>query len=158
MISAVREWLTAIIAVSAAVSVTERLSPQGALRQILSATGGLVLLLTILQPLVTLDLSELSLDLDSYQETIAARTDELRSEQTAALSAGIADETAAYIRDKAAELGLSCTVQVTVEPDENGIPCPAAVSLDCTYNEALSSYIENMLDIAKENQSWETNG
>lgn len=64
----------------------------------------------------------------------------------------VIEETAgAYILDKAAELGLSCTVSVECRTDETGCPLPAAVFIRGAApgpaRESLSAVIARELGI-----------
>lgn len=155
MIAAVRTWLLAIITVSMAVSLTELLLPSGTLRRMISMIGGLILLLVMLQPILHLHLETLDWDISTYRSAVESRTEELESEHTKALSEGIAAQTEAYISDKARQLGLECTVHVTVETETDGMTYPVlSAVLDCAYQETLASYMEEILGISKERQSW----
>ena len=97
------------------------------------------MVLAILRPLGSWQWEGLTLP--TFQET-GEMTQQYREEQTAALSAIIAEKTAAYIWDKAEELGLSCTVEVTVAAGENGIPLPDTVIITGPYDPGLSALIE----------------
>ena len=49
---ALREWLTSLVAVSMLLSVAQTLVPEGSIRKIASFTGGLILLVVLLRPLL----------------------------------------------------------------------------------------------------------
>lgn len=152
-----RQWLLGIVACSLLVSFCELFAPSGALRKLVRFTGGLLLTISILQPVAKIDLDAAPLDLDAYRETMAQVRIELENEREDVLADGIAARTGAYIEDKAAQLGLSVRVVVETE-NVNGTPLPAFVTLYGTENAALADYIAAQLGIAKEKQVWKEAG
>ena len=148
-----RQWLLGIVSCALLVSFCEQLTPAGALKKLMRFTGGLLLILSILQPVTRIDLDVLPLDLDTYRSAMAQVKLELEDERTDALADGIAARTGAYIEDKAEELGL--TVRAVVESENvGGTPLPVSVTLYGTEDAALADYIESQLGIAKEKQVW----
>ena len=148
-----RQWLLGIVACALLVSFCEQLTPTGALKKLVRFTGGLLLIISILQPVTHLDLDVLPLDLDAYREAMAQVQLTLEDERKGALADGIAARTGAYIEDKAEELGL--TVRAVVESENvGGTPLPVSVTLYGQEDAALADYIESQLGIAKEKQVW----
>ena len=148
-----RQWLLGIVACALLVSFAEQLTPSGALRKLVRFTGGLLLMLCILQPVTQVDLTDITFDPGAYEEAVAAVRLELSDEYETALSDGIAERTGAYIEDKAAQLGL--TVRAVVETETvSDTPIPVAVTLYGEENAALADYIATQLGIAKEKQVW----
>lgn len=154
MIGAVRTWLTTLVAVSLLLSVVQTLVPEGRLRRIASFTGGLLLMLTLLRPLLGADLERLDLHLEDYEAEIAARQAELAESGRDQLQSIIETRTAAYISDKADALGLNVTVRVEAEAGEDGVPVPRRADLAGERSEALASYMEESLGIPRERQVW----
>jgi stage III sporulation protein AF len=150
MIGAVRSWLTAIVAVTLLLSVLQTLLPAGAIRQIASFTGGLLLLVVLLRPLLGAELEDLQLDLSDYAQAIQERQAELTQAGETALEERIAEQTAAYISDKAPNV----TVRVTTEPDADGVPIPVEAELWGPWSEELAAYMEEELGIVRERQVW----
>ena len=152
-----RQWLLSIVSCALLVSFCEQLMPTGTLRKLVRFTGGLLLLLSILQPVTRLDLDVLPLDLDAYREAMAQVQLTLEDERDSALADGIAARTGAYIEDKAAQLGL--TVRAVVETEiVGGTPLPASVTLYGQEDATLAEYIAAQLGIAKEKQVWKEAG
>ena len=152
-----RQWLLGIVGCALLVSFCEQLTPAGSVKKLVRFTGGLLLLLSILQPVTRLDLDVLPFDLDAYREAMAQVQLTLEDERDSALADGIAARTGAYIEDKAAQLGL--TVRAVVETENaGGTPLPVSVTLYGTENAALADYIERQLGIAKEKQAWKEAG
>ena len=77
MMEAVRAWLTSVVLVSLLLSVAQSLIPQGTVRQAASFTGGLILLLALLRPVLEADLDRLELDFSGYQAAVEERQAEL---------------------------------------------------------------------------------
>ncbi len=158
MIEAVRSWLTAVAAAAFLVSLSQSLIPEGTVRKIASFTGGLILLLVMVKPLLGADFERLDLRYEDYAADIQKRQVELQSESDQTLGELIAEKTAAYILDKAAVLGVTCTVRVLVEPGEDGTPVPVSAELTGQKSEALADYMEQELGIPKERQVYHETG
>ena len=134
MIGALRTWLLSIIAAGLVLSILYALLPKGRLRPIVRTAGGVVLMLVILRPLAELDLEGFAVSYDDYAREIRELTEQYRAADTAELAAIIERETAAYISDKGAALGVNCHAVVETEL-RSGVPYPCAVTLDVERNE-----------------------
>lgn len=154
MIAAVRTWLISIITVSMLLSVTQILIPEGTIRKIASFTSGLILLVTLLQPVLGADLRRLDLHFRDYEAEIGIRQEELAAEGAHELKSIIETRTAAYISDKADALGLRVFVRVKSEPGSDGIPLPVSADIKGPWSEALAAYMERELGIPRERQVW----
>ena len=152
-----RQWLLGIVSCALLVSFCEQLTPTGALRKLVRFTGGLLLILCILQPVTRIDLDAAPLDLDVYRSAMAQVRLELADERDGVLADGIAARTGAYIEDKAAQFGCSVRAVVKTE-DVGGTPLPVSVTLYGQEDAALADYIESQLGIAKEKQIWKEAG
>ena len=151
---ALREWLTSVVVVSVLLAVVQTLIPEGTVRKIGAFTGGLILLVTLLQPLLGVDFEALELRLEQSRETVEQRQQELEQAGERELAELIERQTAAYIWDKADALGLDLSAEVRVERGPDGIPLPVSATLTGTYSEALSAYLERELGIPRERQVW----
>lgn len=154
MMTAVREWLFSVVVISLLLTVAESLIPEGSIRKIAGFTGGLILLLTLLQPILRTDLGRLRLNVDSYGEAIESRRTELEKREDKEWEALIAERTEAYISDKAARLGLKISVSVRTEPGADGVPYPAEAEIQGPKSQALAAYMEEELGIPPERQVW----
>lgn len=157
MMAAARAWLTAVVSVTLLLSVIQMLTPKGSLREITSFVGGLLLLAVLLRPLGSVDLSAVSLNQDAYRQTVEQRQAELEQEGQKELVGLIEAELESYISDKAADMGLTLRVQVTVEPDGSGVPVPVSVELTGPRSETLSRWLETELGVLAERQVWNEN-
>ena len=81
----------------------------------------------------------------------------IEAADTAELAAIIERETAAYISDKGAALGVNCHAVGETEL-RSGVPYPCAVTLDVERNETLAACIAADLGIGKEAQVWQAAG
>ena len=70
MMEAVRAWLTSVVLVSVLLSAAQSLIPPGTVRKAAGFTGGLILLLVLLRPVLGADLEHLELDFDHYQAAV----------------------------------------------------------------------------------------
>ena len=134
MMEAVRAWLTSVVLVSVLLSAAQSLIPPGTVRKAAGFTG--------------------ELDFDHYQAAVEERQEELADTQTEAMASIIAEQTEAYILDKAGELGLEVTVRVETRTEGNGIPVPWSAELTGSWSQALASALETELGIPAERQVW----
>jgi len=154
MMSAVREWLTAIVAVSILLSLVQTLIPEGSIRKIAGFTGGLLLLIVLIRPIPGVDFQQLQLDLSDYEAAVSERQAELQQAEQEDMIQLIESRTGAYISDKAKALGLSVEVRVNTKTGPEGVPIPVSVQLRGPYSELLAVYIEEELGITRERQVW----
>ena len=149
MMDGIRQWLLGVLAAAMALSLLYALLPKGAAR----ATGGLILLLVVLGPLAGLDLSDLALRYEDLSRDMERQAEAYRREGQAQLELGIQQRTAAYISEKAAQLGLSCRPRVETAW-RDGVPYPSGVTLDIAENQALAEVLTDELGIPPSQQHW----
>ena len=70
MIDAVREWIRSIVMVTMLLSVGQAMVPEGQIRKIFSFSGGLVLVIVLLHPVLGLEGSVLIEPLEVYERQI----------------------------------------------------------------------------------------
>ena len=153
MMDGIRQWLLGILAAAMGLSLLYALLPKGAVRAAAKATGGLILLLAVLGPAAGLDLSDLTVRYEDLSRDMEQQAETYRREGQAQLELGIRERTAAYISEKAAQLGLSCHPRVEVTW-RGGVPYPGSVTLDMAENRALSAILEEDLGIPPSEQHW----
>ena len=159
MMELVRNWLIGVTAAAMVVALAESLAPEGAVKKIGKLTGGLLLMVAILQPLIGLDYASLSGILTEYRLEAEGYSTALETENVRLMKTIIEEQTAAYIQDKAAELGADCTAEVTCRENDDGNLYPASVvvygELTQAQTNALSRTIEGDLAISAQNQQYE---
>lgn len=151
---AVRMWLLGVTVTSFLLSLAETLVTQEGVRRVLRLSGGMLLILVMVRPLLGLVGEVPAFSFSQYAEEAAALEENFEQRQEETLSALIAEETAAYISDKAEEMGISCGVTVAVGV-EDGVPLPKAVEMTIPYHAGLSQWLERELKIGEEKQVWQ---
>lgn len=152
-------YVASVLTAGMICAMADTLMPEGAVKRVGKLVCGMVLLCAVLEPLLGLDLSAGEYMIRSYLEGISREELRLDQEVDSQMKDIIEEECAAYIVDKAAQLGVSCRAWVICESDENGIPVPwsARVSGDLTQAErdALSQMMEEDLTIPDVRQEFE---
>ena len=161
MMELIRNWLVGMTCAAMVVALAESLTPQGTVRKIGRLTGGLVLLLAIIQPVVKLDEGALANALAQYRTGLSVYDGALEEENETLMKGIIAEQSGAYILDKAASLGITCTVEVETEPGEEGdYPVPHSVTvrgdLTAGERETLERQITADFAIPAERQYYES--
>lgn len=153
MIEAIRSWLLGVTAAAVCLTAFYAILPKGAVRSIARASGGLVLLIVMLQPLLGWDGISLRQEYGDYRQELDRQITRYRAGYQQELEQRIREETAAYISDKAEQLGLDCRVEVIVR-QEGEVPVPAEVELDIPPHAGLSHWIAAELGIEETQQHW----
>ena len=151
----IRGWILSVTVSAILIAAAEALMPAGTVKKVGKLTGGLILILGIVQPLVSLDYEDLyDLVMALPAGAISQQTIEERTDET--MKGIIEEELSAYIVDKGKELGAECTAQVTCAPDEEGLPVPVQATvtgrLPQAQKTALSQYMEQELGLPREAQ------
>ena len=158
MLELIRQWLVGITCAAMVVALAEGLTPPGTIRKIGKLTGGLVLLVSILQPVVELDPAALTRSLTEYKLELGAYSAQLEEENGELMKSIIEEQCAAYIQDKADALGIPCTVEVQAEELEGGWPAPRHVTVDGPLTQeqrgALTALIEAEFAVPAEEQTY----
>lgn len=154
MIGALKAWLIGILAAALGLSLLEAVTPRGATKGVMKITGGLVVLLVLLQPLSGVRLADLEWNYRVQEEALDLQIAQYRTDYLNEMETIIAEKTAAYILDKASQLGISCRAEVETQM-QNGVPVPFSVQMDIPKEESLAAWIEVELGIREEQQYWE---
>lgn len=125
MMAGLRGWLLGIISVSLLCALADALMPQGAVKRVGQLVCGLVMLAAVLSPLARLDVAGGQRWLDEWFSGLENRETELREQTGQNMKAIIEEACAAYIVDKAASLGITCSAQVECREGEEGLFLPA---------------------------------
>ena len=116
MMAGVGSWLLSITGASVLCALADGLMPAGPVRRVGRLVCGLVLLAVILAPLAQLDLEGGQRWLEEYHLGLEDRTQELERQVDEQMKTIIEQEYAAYIVDKAAEMGKDCIFAVGNAP------------------------------------------
>ena len=160
MLELIARWVLGVTAAALAVAVADALCPEGSVRAVLRLTGGLVLLLAMVQPVLKLDGDALTGALTRYRLDLEDQRQTLEEENSQVMQAIIEEQAGAYIQDKAQELGIDCQVEVTAQGEDYPIPQTVTIrgSLTGEQREALTRAIETDLAIPAQRQIYESGG
>lgn len=155
----IRSWLIGVTVAAMIAALADCLMPDGAAKKIGKLAGGLLIVVAILQPVIGLDYETMSGILTDYRMESEEYSNALETENIRLMKIIIEEQTAAYIQDKATELGIVCTAEVTCRTDDEKTPYPASVVVygELTQEQirTLSRTIEGDLAIEAENQRYE---
>lgn len=157
MMDAIRRYLISLCAAALLCALVRALVPGGRMKKLCSLLCGIFLTTAALSGISGWQLSDFAQELSKMQVAAEqARTGvEIRNRE--ALRAIIKSKTEAYIWDKAQELDLPVSIEVTVEAD-SGYPYPSGVRITGAFTpqqqKTLAAYIEENLAIGKERQIW----
>ena len=140
MIDAAREWLLGVTAAAILAALAEGLMQEGGPKRVgrltLPAEGGL----------------------SGYSAQIEEQADRLRTDTNDWMKLVIEEQCAAYVMDKAAELGITCQVRVTCTQEEAGVflpwRCSVTGDLAQEEQEQLVREIQSDLDIPAQRQEY----
>lgn len=158
MMEGLRSWLLAVISVSLLCALADALMPRGPVRRVGKLVCGLVLLAALLSPIAQLDAAGGQRWLEDYFASVDGRAAELREELNGQMKVIIERECAAYIVDKAAELGLTCSARVECRAGEEGLYLPVYAEITGELSERekqqLGRYIAEDLGVPETEQRY----
>lgn len=147
MMGLVRQWLLGVTATALAVALAEALAPEGGAKRVCRLAGGLALLLAAVGPAAgVLNGGALVQAAEGWREEAQRYELELEEQNSALYLAIIEEETAAYVMDKARELGFECAVEVTYGYDGDGVPCPWEIAARGAWTQEQRSKLERLLE------------
>lgn len=154
MIEGIRNWLTALLAISVILAVMMTLLPESSVKKIAGITGGLVLIFVLLQGVSALRWDRFTLSMQEYSDRIDRKIDIYRQNGRREMEMLIENESGAYISEQAQAFGLVCIPQVETEWTAEEIPVPIRVKLDIPFHAQLSEIIAKDLGIDAAQQTW----
>jgi len=154
---AVRTYLLALSAAALLCGTVMALLPKGGVRRVAGLSCGLLLSLAALGPFVRLDGDTLAQAISRYRMQAEEQRTGVEVRNRELVSAIIKEKTETYILDKAADMGLTLEVEVTME-DRDQSPYPQAVRLTghatAEQKAVLSAYLEDNFAIPADRQEW----
>lgn len=161
MIDMIRGWLLGIVGAAILSAIAMSLTPKGRVRDVTRLVCGIVMALSLIQPVLKLDFDAYSLNLSEYRGAADSITDSIQENNDRLSRLIIEEECAAYILDKAQVLGLTAvTASVTAKWGDEGCWYPYEAMLDIqgaqSDKDRLAAIIESELGIPRERQSWST--
>ncbi len=147
MMGFVRSWLLGVTAAALVLALAEALAPEGSVKKVCRLAGGMALLLAAAGPVLeALDGNLLASAVEGWRDRSQRYERELEENNERFYLAIIEEETAAYVMDKARELGFECAVEVTCGYDENGVPCPWEVAARGQWAPEQRARLERLLE------------
>ncbi len=148
MMGLVRQWLLGVTAAALVLALADVLAPEGSAKKVCRLAGGLVLLLAAVGPVMgILDGSAITQAVEDWRNQSKGYELELEEQRDELYLSIIEEETAAYVMDKARELGLECAaVEVTYGYDEDGVPCPWEVTARGEWTREQRAPLERLLE------------
>lgn len=154
--SGVRTWLLTVISAAVLCALADCLMPAGPVKRVGKLVCGLVLLCAVLPPAVNLDLAGGRAWLEGWFEELELREAELEEQASGEMKVVIEQKYAAYIVDKAAEMGVVCTAKVNCRAGEEGLLLPDGTEVSGCFTDteqsALTQLIWTDLGVPEERQ------
>lgn len=159
MIELIKNWVVSLAAAAFISGIATSLVPQGKMRRIVSLVCGLLTITVMLGPIRDFDLgrySEFMVEFNSRTEVYGLS---LENENARLVKAIIEEQSAAYILDKAIQLGIADPkAEVESKYGEGSYPFPWSAELGGEATEeqkrSLGRYMEAELGIPAERQHW----
>ena len=146
MTELVRQWLLGVACTALILAVSDSLAPDGSVKKICRLAGGLALLLAAVGPVFRMDSGVLARTLEEYRIMVQSCEDALEEQNNLFYQTIIEENAAAYIVDKAEEMGISCQAEVTFFYDEDGVPCPWEVTARGDWTDGTRKALERLLE------------
>ncbi|MCD7928967.1 MAG: hypothetical protein LUF86_02260 [Clostridiales bacterium] len=140
MIEVLHQWILAVTAVSLLTALCQALMPPGTVKRVSSMTCGLLIFFVLVQPLARADYAQLLEDFQDYYAGLGDYDATLADTNSALTEELIAQNTAAYIEDKAEAAGITCAVAVACGQRE-GVPVPETVTVSGSLSQTEQAWL-----------------
>ena len=155
----IRSWLLRIVACGFLVSLAELIPIPKTAKRAMKLCCGCLMILTVLRPLIGLDLSAIGDQLFRLEGGDSMTVEQAEEENRIILRKLISDQTNQLLREKANELGTEAEFETELRLDEaTGIWIPWSIEIRGAFTPeqraALADYLEQELDIPAERQRW----
>lgn len=148
-------YIMALTCASMALSLLQVFLPKNGAGRVGRFAGGVLLILVMVWPLRSFDWAEIG---DIPEFSLESGEEELEKIHHSQLELLIEQECEAYIEDKAASMGLSCSAEVSCRWETGESPQLDGVVITCADPEqarrVLEQYMEAELGIAVEKQTY----
>lgn len=153
----IREYLLQVCSAGFFTSLALAVLPNGKLHKIAKLTGALLLIMTVVRPLVSLDTEDLARSLTMFHMDMHQQQTGVEIPSRSILEQVIKQRCQAYISDKAEALGIEISAEITLSEDGD-YPYPVSVVLYSTATgsdqDHLKTIISQDLGIPPERQEW----
>ena len=142
-----RQWLLEITAAAMLVALVEALIPTGTIRRVGKLTGGLVLMIVVLRPMIGLDYSALSESFSRWRQDMGTYQVQPGTTNFRVMKTIIESKSAAYIQDKAEGLGILCQAEVKCSAeDHQSYPYPDSVTIKGDLSSGQISRLQELIE------------
>lgn len=151
-----REYLISVVAVCMIGVIARQMVQKESVKKVLHFVSGLLILLVLITPLLSLRGKELMTILEEAGEELQVDTENIEESAQQALEEHIKNTAEEYIEKKARELGATVQARVTLTREEYPVPETVKVigSVTPEQQKALSNYMCLEMGIALEEQEW----
>ena len=131
------------------------LNEQKAIGKLVKLLSGILMTVTLLNPLKTVTFKNISIYFDNISNEAQAYANEGKISSQYDTAAIIKERTEAYILEKANAMNLDISLEVHLD-ENNSIPSSVTISGELAPYEksVLSDYIKETLGISEEHQQW----
>lgn len=149
-------WLRQVVAAAFFSAAMAALIPAGVSKRIAMLCCSLLLLTVLFRPLLgEIDLSRLDRSWQAQEQEILDASQQLQQSNRERWETLIAEELVSYIETRAAQEGIHCTVRVTLDEGEDGVPRPCRIELTASQrSETLHRCIREDLGMTEEQIQW----
>lgn len=160
MTETLREWVLGLCGAAVVCALALAVCPKGRVGAVLRVVCGAVMTIALLAPVVAFDFDMYSESLEKYRIEADAAADSASKSEDILSRTIIEEKSAAYILDKAAELGLSMSsVRVSARWSGDGFWYPYEAALEASGSQAgkteLAELVASDLGIPQDRQYWE---
>lgn len=160
MMESAREYLLAIVAACMIAVLANAMIRNRTVKRVVRFVGGILVILAVVTPLLSLDADRLTAYLDFVTEEYgfdSVRVEKTMQEQ---LALHIKQTTETYIEQKASELGATVQAEVTLDEGTYPVPVHATVvgTLTPEQMSGLAAFMQDSLGIPTEEQEWKGYG
>lgn len=153
------EMIREICFISLASAVACSIAPENTVKTVLNILSSVILMLIILKPMTSLDMSQYASSLAKYREMEQQLTVDAEDMQERLNRLVIEKEYEAYIKDKATEMNIELAeINIKLEWDTHGYWMPVAVEIGYTNKQdeisKMIDLIEVQLGLPEEKQHW----
>lgn len=152
-----RSYLLSVIVAALICSIlTAMPGKNSTLQSIRKTLCGIFMSVTLISPIMDLRIPDLQNYLDAFRWDAARAVDLGQSMTQDSLGLLIKQQTAAYILDKAGDMGAAVEVAVTLSDGSPQIPCAVTITgmVSPYIRQRLTEMIEEDLQIKREDQHW----
>ncbi len=154
--NALRTYLLSVASASLLTGVVLSLLPKGRLHSIIRLVGALILIVTVVSPVLKLDLEMMTADWEQIRTDASGIQQSALEESEQLFSQLIKEQCETYISDRADRLGLELDVQIIMGYDDHPYPIGAKLQgrIGAEDKQYMSDMIEQDLGIPTQQQEW----